>query len=212
MKIILPETFAVHLEDGDFVSYSLNKYWDKHHKFIQYGFKSRLFGLKGEWEMAKSFPPEFFKKHYSDGNLKKNTGTFRSTLRLTGGYNAIFEPTGITTMGFKLCSEAVYNLKLNKIPIKNKTTSDHIFGSKDIGVEIFTMYEESKWDLDYMADEWLPRYFYYWLECDLLTGEHQKDDKYDNNGVPRSKHTLQEKLNLDHYRGIVPLPLKVWKY
>ena len=35
----------------------------------------------------------------------------------------------------------------------------------------------------------------------MLTGEHQKDDKYDNNGVPRSKHTLQEKLNLDHYDG-----------
>jgi hypothetical protein len=211
MEIIIPETFLQYVDDSDLLQYKINKYWDEYKEWNQYGFISRLSGLKEEWDIAKSFGPDFFKKHYSDGDLKNNTGTFRSFLRLAGGYNAIFEPTGIQAMEFLLCSESVWNLRSNNITLDKKTTSDHIFGGKDIGVDIFTTYEASGWDVQYMAYEWLPKYFYYWLQCELLKGEHQKEDKNDTNGVPRSKHTLQEKLNLDHYRGFVPLPLKVWK-
>ena len=43
----------------------------------------------------------------------------------------------------------------------------------------------------------------------MLKSEHQKQDEDDTTGVARGKHTIEEKISMKHYEGIVDLPLVV---
>jgi len=210
MKIILPEKFAKHLSSPNYVNNCLNYYWNKHNKILLPAIESRLIGLRGEWENASKYP-DTFKAFYGNGDIINQTSVFRSYTRLASGYNIKFNTFKTTILRFELFSEAAYALKLDK-KIGNKLTPDHIFGTTEVGVQMFEAYKNSYWDLDYMLNEYIPKNIYQHSICRILKSEHQKENKDDSNGIARGKHTLNEKISMLHYKESgIPLPLRVHK-
>lgn len=210
MKIIVPEKFANHLSSPNYVSDCLNHYWNKHDKILLPAMESRLIGLKAEWENASKYP-ETFKAFYGDGNVVDTTSKFRSFTRLALGYNLPFGTFTPKNVRFELFSENAYDLKVNG-KMGKKVTKDHIFGTTEVGVQMFDNYLNSNWDMDYMLNEYIPQTLYQYSLCRLLKSEHQKEDNDDTNGVARGKHTLTEKISLLHYKESgIPLPLQVYK-
>jgi hypothetical protein len=208
MKIILPENFAKHLSSPDYVNDCLNYYWTDNKITLLPAMESRLIGLRAEWENASKYP-ETFAMFYGDGDLKTRTSKFRSFTRLAIGYQLLFGTFIPKATRFELFSEGAYHLK-KKRKMGKKVTKDHIFGTTRTGVEAFSTYEDSGWDLDYMLNEYVPQTLYQHIVCRLLKGEHQKEDEDDTNGVARDKHSLEEKISLLHYKeSNVPLPLRV---
>jgi hypothetical protein len=208
IKIEIPNEMAVHINDVDYVNNCLTNYWNTNNQMLMVGVEGRLLGLKTEYENAIKYPT-LFTKHYSSGDIENVTGTFRSYLRLAAGYNMLFESFGIKTLGFQLYSKAAYKLKVKR-KMGKKVTSDHIFGTTEMGVQAFTTYKNSDWDIDYMTNEWLPANLFLNMECKILVKEHQKENKNDVTGVARGKHTLVEKISLNHYKeSNIPLPLIV---
>ena len=120
------------------------------------------------------------------------TGKFKSTLRLTLGYN-LLTPT-LTQAKIGLYSEKALNLRLNDPKWDDYVTDDHVFGTTEVGLQTFLNYKNSGWDMKYMLNEWLPQHLYLWLQIRILKSEHQGDGS-----VKRGKHTLEEKTSLVHY-------------
>ena len=50
---------------------------------------------------------------------------------------------------------------------------------------------------------------YQYLQARILKGEHQKENEDDTTGVARGKHTMEQKIALEHYKGVIPLPLVI---
>ena len=210
MKIILPEKFAKHLSSPDYVNDCLNHYWDSHNMTLLPAMESRLLGLKAEWLNALKYP-ETFKLFYGDGDVINTTSKFRSFTRLALGYNIPFGTFIPKNIRFELFSENAYDLKING-KMGKKITKDHIFGTTEVGIQMFDTYKDSDWDTDYMLNEYIPQTLYQYSLCRLLKSEHQKEDKDDTNGVARGKHTMKEKISLLHYKESgITLPLKVHK-
>ena len=92
-------------------------------------------------------------------------------------------------------------LTANSVPFTEAT---------DVGVDIFVQYKNTSWNERYMCEEWLPNNLGKFLTCRILKGEHQKENSKDTNGIARGKHTLEQKMKLEHYKEIgIPLPLIV---
>ena len=77
---------------------------------------------------------------------------------------------------------------------KAVTTEDHLFGTTEVGLQVFLAYKNSGWDMEYMLDEWLPQHLYLWLQVRILKSEHQGQGS-----IKRGKHSLEEKTALVHY-------------
>ena len=210
MRITIPEQFAKCLTSPDYVNDCLNHYWKNKSGILIPAIESRLSGLKAEWENASKYP-ETFTMFYGNGDIVDKTSKYRSFLRLASGYNILFGTFIPANTRFELFTEEAYSLKLNN-KIGNKTTKDHIFGTTTIGVQMFTAYIDSNWNMEYMLNEYIPQTLYQSSICRMLKSEHQKENVDDTNGVARGKHTLIEKINLLHYKeSNIPLPLRVHK-
>lgn len=210
MKIKLSEQFASNLNEDYWVNNGLSNYWTENKNELKGYFYNKLMGVKGEYEAALNNPYDknLFEKHYSNGDLENKKGKFRSFLRLPLGYNALVLPLNKTNVGFELFSEKAYQLKLDG-SMGKKVTKDHIFGVTEVGVHIFTEFMNSGWNWKYMCDEWLPNNIELFFTCRILKAEHQKEDKDDSNGIARGEHTLEEKLQLLHYKEVGINKLKV---
>ena len=44
---------------------------------------------------------------------------------------------------------------------------------------------------------------------DLFLRPYQKENEDDTTGVARGKHTMEQKIALEHYKGVIPLPLVI---
>ena len=210
MKITLPEKFAKHISSPDYVNDCLNYYWNNNNPTLLPAIESRLIGLRAEWENASKYP-ETFKKFYGNGDIINKTSRFRAYTRLATGYNLPFGTFIPTNVRFELFSEGAYDLKVNG-KMGKKVTKDHIFGTTEVGTQMFNTYKESDWDMDYMLNEYVPQTLYQFSLCRILKSEHQKENDDDTNGVARGKHTLNEKISLLHYKESgITLPLKVLK-
>ena len=55
-------------------------------------------------------------------------------------------------------------------------------------------------DLEYMLENYIPETMYQHIICEMLKSEHQETD--DKPGVARGKHTLDEKILLNHYKEV----------
>ena len=205
--IIIPEQFAINLNDADYVNKCLNDYWDSYSDMTIPTVEARLLGLKTEYLYALSKLPET-EWYYGTGNLVDETSKFRSYTRLGIGYNLPLYNFTSSKLGFQIYSENAYMLKIQKKIGKN-LTYDHIFGVTEVGVETFSKYLNCDWDLDYIVNEYIPNNLYQHFECRMLKSEHQKQDEDDTTGVARGKHTIEEKISMKHYEGIVDLPLVV---
>ena len=210
MRITIPEKFTKHLSSPNYVNDGLNHYWNKHNKILLPAIESRLIGLRGEWENASKYS-ETFETFYGGGDIINTTSKFRSFTRLALGYNTLFGTFIAKNVRFELFSESAYNLKVNR-KMGKKVTTDHIFGTTEVGVQMLNTYKDNNWDMDYMLNEYIPKTLYQYSLCRLLKSEHQKENEDDTNGVARGKHTLTEKMSLLHYKESgIPLPLRVHK-
>tara|TARA_R110002020_G_scaffold420545_1_gene629684 strand:+ start:1180 stop:1815 length:636 start_codon:yes stop_codon:yes gene_type:complete len=205
--IIIPEQFAINLNDADYVNKCLNDYWDSYSDMTIPAVEARLLGLKTEYQYAIEKRPET-KWYYGTGDVKNETSKYRSYLRLGIGYNLPLYKFTSKILGFEIFSKEAYILKIKKMIGKN-LTKDHIFGVTDVGIETFSNYICCDWDLDYMVNEYIPNNLYQHFECRMLKSEHQKQDEYDTNGVARGKHTIEEKISMKHYEDVVDLPLVI---
>ena len=206
--IKLPENFAKHLSAPNYINDCLNYYYKNTYTDIRPAVESRLLGLKTEWVHASKYP-KVFKSIYGNGDVVNTTSKFRSFLRLACGYNILQGTFTSKNTRFELFTNDAFVLKINR-QIGKKLTADHIFGTTEIGVQMFNAYENSDWDIKYIVEKYIPQTLYQNILCRMLITEHQKEFDEDVNGVARGKHTMEEKMSLQHYKEVnIPLPLKV---
>ena len=199
------------VNDVERFNQGLSEYWLKNSKEVKGYFYNKLMGVKSEYESALNNPYDknLFENHYSGGDLKNKKGKFRSFLRLPLGYDGLVLSLNKKNLGFELFSKEAYKLKVAR-KIGNKLTKDHILGVTDIGVLVFNQFMNSKWDWKYMCNEWLLNNLELFFTCRILKSEHQKVDDDDSNGIARGKHSIEQKILLEHYKEVgIPIPLIV---
>ncbi len=202
MNIKIPQIMRDKISNYQLVENRLSDYWNNNTELITGYAHSRLLGVKTEYEALKTFlPDEDYDTYVGDLDNPSTTGKFKSTLRLTLGYN-LLTPT-LTHNMIGLYSPQALDLHFADVnPLyKNKskeeealTTTDHLFGTTEVGLQVFLAYKNSGWDMDYILSEWLPQHLHLWLQVRILKSEHQGDGS-----VKRGKHTLEEKTALVHY-------------
>jgi hypothetical protein len=106
--------------------------------------------------------------------------------RLLFGYNGIGK-FGIVT---KLKTISTVGLPSNKL------TQDHVFGAIEIGKFVREEFEKNNLDINYMVNVWLYENLYLWSKIKVTKKEHKKEN------IERNKHTIQEKMNLIHYKNV----------
>ena len=180
------------IDNSDLLESRLSDYWNNNKELICGYAHSRLLGVKTEYEALNSFlSDENYETYVGNLDNPNTTGKFKSTLRLTLGYN-LLTPT-LTQDMIGLYSEEALELKLNR-KMGDKCTNDHLFGTTEVGLQVFLAYKNSGWDIEYMLTEWLPQHLYLWLQVKILKSEHQGEGS-----IKRGKHTLEEKTALVHY-------------
>ena len=190
--IRLPQNMKNKIDNYDLVESRLSNYWNNNKELICGYATARLLGVKAEYEALNSFlSDEDYETYVGNLDNPNTTGKFKSTLRLTLGYN-LLTPT-LTQDMIGLYSEQALELKLNR-KMSDKCTNDHLFGTTEVGLQTFLNYKNNGWDMRYMLNEWLPQHLYLWLQIRILKSEHQGDGS-----VKRGKHTLEEKTSLVHY-------------
>ena len=200
--IRIPQNMKDKITDSDLVDERLSDYfWNNQSLTTNYA-KGRLLGVKAEYEAHKEYLTEEQFNHYvGDLDSPDTTSNFKSTLRLIFGYNLLV-PT-LTHNMIKLYSEEASQLLEKEVTseYKNKSeemiklcTEDHLFGTTEVGLQVFLAYKNSGWDINYMINEWLPQHLYLWLQVRILKSEHQG-----SGSIKRGKHTIEEKIALVHY-------------
>jgi hypothetical protein len=131
---------------------------------------------------------------------EKNTSQLRQFSRHQFGYDGLGFKFTPTRCG--LISKSAQSLK-NKMSSKqyqSLLTKDHIIGVTLVGWLIHNIIQDMLKDnivvediVNYMVDEWLPDNLFLWAEANLTTKEHKSEN------LKRDNHTLQEKINLEHY-------------
>lgn len=191
--IKLPTNMKNKIDNSDLVESKLYDYWNENTETLCGYATARLFGQKVEYETLKSVLSEKnYNKIVGDLDNPNTTGKFKSTLRLTLGYN-LLTPT-LTQAKIGLYSDKALKLRLSDPKWDDYVTDDHVFGTTEVGLQTFLNYKNSGWDMKYMLNEWLPQHLYLWLQIRILKSEHQGDGS-----VKRGKHTLEEKTSLVHY-------------
>ena len=79
------------------------------------------------------------------------------------------------------------------------TVNDHFFGTQLIGEYVHKVLKKSNYDIDWMVNEWLYDHLFLWAKIKITKEEHHKDN------VIRNKHTIEQKLNLEHYKNVSEL-------
>ena len=200
--IRLPQNMKNKIDNYDLVESRLSNYWNNNKELICGYATARLLGVKAEYEALNSFlSDEDYETYVGNLDNPNTTGKFKSTLRLTLGYN-LLTPT-LTQDMIGLYSEQALELKLNR-KMSDKCTNDHLFGTTEVGLQVFLAYKNSGWNMEYMLTEWLPQHLYLWLQVKILKSEHQGDGS-----VKRGKHTLEEKIALVHYDEAIISEIKV---
>ena len=123
----------------------------------------------------------------------KNTSKVKQVNRLIFGYNGISHKLTPSRLG--LVSEAAKNVP------SSKYTIDHILGVTLVGEIVYRMIEELYSNglsenevVEVMVNEWLPENLWMFATARITKKEHKKEN------LPRNEHTLEEKMNLVHYK------------
>ena len=202
MKIKIPQIMRDRIDNYQVIEDRLSNYWNENKELITGYASARLLSVKAEYEALQSLlSEENYNRYVGDLDDPNTTGKYKSTLRLTLGYNLLTPGLTHNMVGlYSPQSLELHEADVNPI-YKNKsheeevlTTKDHLFGVTEVGSQVFLSYKNSGWDIDYMVNEWLPKNLYLWLQVRILKLEHQGDGS-----VKRGKHTLEEKKALVHY-------------
>ena len=82
----------------------------------------------------------------------------------------------------------------------NKTVGDHLIGTLTIGEHVHDILKKSNYNIDWMVDTWLYDNLFLWAKIKVTKEEHRKD-----NILRNSNHTIEQKLNLEHYKKVSTL-------
>ena len=111
--------------------------------------------------------------------------------RLSLGYRGIGKNSGFAS--------GVQSKASIGIP-SSETTNDHLVGTTEVGKYIHEVLKKSDYDIDWMVNTWLYKHLFLWATVKLTKKEHHK-----HNVLRNSSHTIEEKLNLEHYLNVSEL-------
>jgi len=151
------------------------KVWDKDGASMKESLRFKLTLLKEIDKMSKNLIPE----KYLEGEF----------YRLSLGYRGIGKNGGIVS-GIR--SEA------SKGKTSNETVNDHLVGATQVGNYIHKVFKENDYNINYMVDEWLYKHLFLWGTVKITREEHRKE-----NVLRNSSHTIEQKLNREHYNKSV---------
>ncbi len=80
-----------------------------------------------------------------------------------------------------------------------KTVNDHFIGTSLCGETVRKAFIKNNYDIDYMVNEWLYEHLFLWATIKITKEEHKPEN------VIRNKHTIKQKLNLEHYKNVSDL-------
>lgn len=109
--------------------------------------------------------------------------------RLYIGYYGIAKQSGVIS-GIKS--------KNSTLP-KTKKINDHLIGATQIGLIVHEALEKNNRDIDYMVNVWLYENLWLWMTVKVSYDEHKSEN------ISRNEHTVEEKLNLLHYKEVSEL-------
>ena len=81
----------------------------------------------------------------------------------------------------------------------NETTNDHLIGTTEVGRYIHEVLKKSDYDIEWMVNTWLYEHLFLWATIKVTKNEHRKEN------VIRNQHTIEQKLNLEHYKNVSDL-------
>jgi hypothetical protein len=108
-----------------------------------------------------------------------------------------FEQVGIGYNGLGTQFKSGIQSEASKGLSSNKTVNDHLIGAAKIGEYVHNQLKNSNYDIDWMVDTWVYEHLFLWATVKLTKKEHHKD-----NVLRNSNHTIEQKLNLEHYKNV----------
>jgi hypothetical protein len=145
-----------------------------------------------EWDNNKVHFQTYFRSMLKLLKLALTDPDFSSDVTQKVMYRLLFGYNGIGKNGI---STKLKTLESIGLPA-NKKTDDHVFGAVEIGKFIKEEFERNNLNIDYMVDVWLYEHLFLWSKIKVSKNEHQKDK------IERNKHSIQQKMNLEHYKGV----------
>jgi hypothetical protein len=159
-----------------FISNKKESLWEKNKEHWKKSFKSQLQLLK----------------LYLDNNVEEKM--MRSFMyRLAIGYWGIGVQNGIRS---GVVSAATIGLD------PSLTTDDHVFGVVEIGKTVHDAFVASRYDIDFMVNEWLYNNIWLWISIRVTRQEHNPSN------IIKHGHTIEEKKCLLHYHNVSQLMAK----
>ena len=153
-----------------------NYIWKKNEVKLKKCLKSNLILLRTMDENSSDFDMEQYKPFY----------------RLMIGYYGVGFGSGFSS-----------GLVSNDASVKGTpTTTDHWAGASKVGEYVHMIFKKSKYNIDWMLNEWLYDNLHLWATIKVTKEEHHKDN------IIQNKHTLQEKNELKHYKNFSGLNIK----
>ena len=157
----------------------------------QKNFKRRLFGLRG---IVDYYIDEFkcgvdeLQKYFHNSDVKNPIGY--SGVNSNGIYSG-FTSREVVRLQRK------HNCSITQLKKKKLLTDEHVFGTTLIGRMVLQAFIDSRFNIKYMVNEWLPNNLYLWSTI-IITREEDKR-------LGRHIHSFEQKVNLVHYNeaGIV---------
>ena len=110
--------------------------------------------------------------------------------RLSLGYRGIGKNDGFASGIQSIASKGLSSKSITK---------DHVLGATEVGKYIHTVFRKSDYDIDWMVNTWLYKHLFLWATIKITKKEHHKDN------IMRNKHTIEQKLNLEHYKNVSEL-------
>ncbi len=169
---------------------NLKKFWNKNQRDLKYRFGRMVYKWIAGLEYDRMSDVDVVEK-YTKLN-KRGTSKLRQFGRLLFGYNGLGWKIGVSITDLR--SKASIGLP------SDKNTGDHVVGVTLVGwlchekiLECMNNGMSNMEVVDYMKNEWLYDHLHYWSMIQITRDEHKEEN------LSRDEHTLQEKLNLDHY-------------
>jgi len=81
-----------------------------------------------------------------------------------------------------------------------ETVNDHLIGAAKIGEFVHNELKKSNYNINWMVDHWLYEHLFLWGTVKITREEHRKE-----NVLRNSNHTIEQKLNLEHYKNVSEL-------
>jgi hypothetical protein len=187
----------------------LNTFWSTNEQQLKFTFgiqvKLWLTRLEIYNEESKNGNKELVDK-FTIPKGKRQSCQLKQLSRNVFGYDGIGQLGGIT--GIDCCQ--IYSTEATRTH-KQLTMHDHLFGVTLIGWTIHKILdkkiksgEDKDSIVDYMVNTWLKKHLYFWITICIT-----KEENKNLNSVGKNKHTLEQKLNLGHYKDAKISPIIV---